>query len=68
MKNIDNNKHTNPVTTTMYIHQLKNGTPSSSDDESDSDSDNESDNEPEKPSKKSDNGPSNEIDTKSENE
>ena len=25
MKNIDNNKHTNPVTITTYIHQLKNG-------------------------------------------
>ena len=25
MKNIDNNNHTNPVTITMYIHQLKNG-------------------------------------------
>ena len=25
MKNIDENKHTNPVTITTYIHQLKNG-------------------------------------------
>ena len=25
MKNIDDNKHTNLVTITMYIHQLKNG-------------------------------------------
>ena len=24
MKKIDNNKHTNPVTITTYIHQLKN--------------------------------------------
>ena len=25
MKNIDDNKHTNRVTITTYIHQLKNG-------------------------------------------
>ena len=25
MKNSDGNKHTNPVTITTYIHQLKNG-------------------------------------------
>ena len=25
MKNIDDNKHTNPVTITTYTHQLKNG-------------------------------------------
>ena len=25
MKNIDDNEHTNPVTITTYIHQLKNG-------------------------------------------
>ena len=25
MKNIDDNKQTNPVTVTAYIHQLKNG-------------------------------------------
>ena len=25
MKNIDENKYTNPVTITTYIHQLKNG-------------------------------------------
>ena len=26
MKDIDDNKHTNPVTITTYIHQLENGT------------------------------------------